>query len=572
MVIKMANMIPEHYVETESNGEYKIYEVLKEKLSNEWIVIHSFRWLKYNPIKGRKAQGEGDFVLFNPNYGVLVIEVKGGGILYNKGIWKSIDLYNIEHCIQDPERQANDTKYQIIDRIKGKGIRNCNVFHCVWFPDIREIKSEDLPPALSEEIVLTGKALYDPETTIDKVFDWWYKITRFKKVTISQKDNDRIKDILCKRMTKLRTLSSICEELNNLYVRANNEQIMLLDSLENFKKLSVSGRAGTGKTLLAIEKSKRDSYSGKTVLYLCYNNELAKRLRENMKDFENINIHTVHSYALTYLKRYHPARVIGIEDGIDFNYIMNEFEEVVDQKKELFDSVIIDEGQDFQQSWIENVKLLTSDNSNFYIFYDPFQELYSSVEKVDDSYLIVGGPYILYKNMRNTDEISKCLLNIIGQPVNINNFKGIHGKEPEFILFDDKKDYREILKDIIHDLTYIQLVNNKKITILTLTSLENSSFCQINLDIELTTVRKFKGLENDIIIIVDCDLSSVVDPVKKRLLYVAMSRARVHSIVLMKQSCRFKEYLLNKWRCSDEELEENIKEFVVKGDKTLCVI
>ena len=63
-----------------SKGEEKVYNALRS-LPDSITVIHSFRWL--HPGKQRRVytrvgtQGEGDFVLFDPNQGVLVIEVKG---------------------------------------------------------------------------------------------------------------------------------------------------------------------------------------------------------------------------------------------------------------------------------------------------------------------------------------------------------------------------------------------------------------------------------------------------------------------------------------------------------------
>ena len=47
------------------------------------------------------------------------------------------------------------------------------------------------------------------------------------------------------------------------------------------------------------------------------------------------------------------------------------------------------------------------------------------------------------------------------------------------------------------------------------------------------SVRKYKGLENDIIIIPDLNEDFFQDEETKKLLYVAMSRAKVHVILII---------------------------------------
>lgn len=562
----MAIMVPFEPVETDSLGEKKIFETLKNKLSDEWLVAHSFRWLKNKPEKSKKYQGEGDFVIFNPNYGCMVIEVKGGGIIYKDRLWFSVDLYNNEHRIKDPEKQASDTKFQIIDRFKEKNI-SCNVFHLVWFPDIDEIKGDELPAALNEKIVLIKDSLVNPEKSLIDAFEYWYQITGFKRIQLSYADEQSVKNVLCKKLVKIQSLSRICEDINQSYNLATNEQIELLESLNNLKTLSIQGRAGTGKTVLAVEKAKFDSLTCENVLLLCFNSELAKLIRNNLTEYQNIYVHTMHSLALNYLKKHHPSRVLHIQYDEEFEYILTEFKEVVAyNSKENFDSVIIDEGQDFKPEWVKTIKYLLKPSSNFYIFYDPYQELYSNNDKFDDSYLVINGPFILQKNMRNTDEISRCLFNILEEPYTDSNFKGIHGKHPYFILSNSDDECLVHLKQTIYELTHVQLVGSDKITVITLQSLYSSMAKNDPVGVEFTTARKFKGLENDIVIIIDADLSYLIDPVKKRLLYVAMSRARAHAIVIINSNDKYKKYLFEKWNCSDDNLIDTISHLIIKGE------
>ncbi|CAK6481077.1 hypothetical protein ACPOM7_18375 [Peribacillus castrilensis] len=69
----MAEILPKSpdYYDTGSSGERRIYDSLQKNLNDNWLVIHSFRWIKLQSSSGRKSQGEGDFILFNRFKGIL---------------------------------------------------------------------------------------------------------------------------------------------------------------------------------------------------------------------------------------------------------------------------------------------------------------------------------------------------------------------------------------------------------------------------------------------------------------------------------------------------------------------
>lgn len=562
----MARIIPDRYLDNGSNGERKVYEGLRDKLPEDWVVIHSYRWLKVNPLEGRKHQGEGDFVLFHPDYGILVIEVKGGNIAYENGSWTTTDFYNKVHTIQDPAKQADDTKFEILRRLKRDNIKYCNTWHAVWFPDMETLTEKELPASLSEAITFTKEDLINIEESLKKAYSFWEQISNFKRTKLNVEAASKVEKLLIKRIIRVKTLSQISEDVNEMYVRLNEEQLNLLENLKLFNELSIKGRAGTGKTLLALEKARVEAVGDSKVLFLCYNRALADRIKVSMAECPGVSVHTIHSYALEYLKRYHPSRIIGFEDDPDFDYLMEEFLEVTEQKAALFETIIIDEGQDFDPPWIKGVRQLKKENGKFYLFYDPFQELYSVEEEIDDAYLIFGSPIILNKNMRNTDEITRSLHNVLEIDFSEDNLNKVAGLEPEIELVMNESRYDQCLNEKLIELTNKKLLSPEKITVISLDNDRNEQILPGNKEIEYTTVRKFKGLENDVIVIINADLSHIIDPVKKRALYVALSRAKVHCIVLFKMNNKYKQTALNKWQCEINELEMNIGKAINKRE------
>ena len=78
----VARMIPESPVETESNAERRLFDRLRDETPDDVVAFHSVAW-QLPRKKGRPEQGEADFVLAHPDYGVLTLEVKGGTVRYD---------------------------------------------------------------------------------------------------------------------------------------------------------------------------------------------------------------------------------------------------------------------------------------------------------------------------------------------------------------------------------------------------------------------------------------------------------------------------------------------------------
>lgn len=110
----MAKMIPSNVSHEEfhgSVGEEKIYNALS-KLPDEYVVFHSVHWNKARP-SGNIVWGESDFAVFHPSRGLIVIEVKSGGISCKDGRWFQTNTLTGE-CKQmkrPPMVQAERSKF-----------------------------------------------------------------------------------------------------------------------------------------------------------------------------------------------------------------------------------------------------------------------------------------------------------------------------------------------------------------------------------------------------------------------------------------------------------------------------
>jgi hypothetical protein len=131
-------------LEADSPGEALVYRQCR-LLPNEWIVLHGIRCVLLEPGEGPRDR-EGDFVVLHPRYGMLVIEVKSGEILFRDGKWFR-RLPGTDKPIQDPFEQATELKHSLLKRLKAdirwEPLRDCRmlvrhaVFQMVTSPDHR---------------------------------------------------------------------------------------------------------------------------------------------------------------------------------------------------------------------------------------------------------------------------------------------------------------------------------------------------------------------------------------------------------------------------------------------------
>src|SRR5690348_546152 len=87
----MARMIPPQLsADIKSNAEKKIFEFLKSDPSaSDWTVIHSLGLARHV----KRQYGEIDFVILAPSEGVFCLEIKGGKIKRESGVWKFTNRY-----------------------------------------------------------------------------------------------------------------------------------------------------------------------------------------------------------------------------------------------------------------------------------------------------------------------------------------------------------------------------------------------------------------------------------------------------------------------------------------------
>lgn len=507
-----------------SLGEEELYNRFNE-LSDDYIVFHSVRW---NENKRKYwIFGEADYIVFHKKFGVLCLEVKSGGMTSRHGRLYQINRKTLEEKEITPMEQAEKSKY-FFRSVLSKKIERFNVkipiYSMVWLTDANK---SDLEGALPSEYQPGSNVFFhDDMSKVEQTFDKCFAAYHVSSIEYPKQVVKEVIDAIAPTFNIFPSASTLMEQNQYHFNRMTEQQTYLLDYLDEQKEAAIQGGAGTGKTILGIEKARRLSKEEK-VVFLCYNRFLADSLRERYsEELPNVTFTTLLSMVTKALKR-----KVEDEDVHDF---LNNYDAYPSDW--YYKSVIVDEGQDFTDESLMSMKTIASLNDgSFYVFYDRNQLVQ---RKTDLQWLYeMDCQLVLSINCRNTLSIAETSSN----PIGVSKIKmrtTIEGRVPEYFNANSKEDLIIWLENRIKYYTS-QGIMKKEIVILT-TKTENKSILsdvrkigsytlineQDNKNILFTSARKFKGLESHVVILIDIDSELFETKESRRVFYVAASRAK----------------------------------------------
>ncbi|MDL2274271.1 NERD domain-containing protein [Oscillospiraceae bacterium OttesenSCG-928-G22] len=522
----MAKMIPAHEDDfNRSFGERAVFHALRDGLPDDYTVFHSFRWNR-RAGTGRIEWGEADFTVFHPAHGLLVIEVKSGGVALEDGQWMYERTDNHQrYRMKDPLEQASRTTYAMKELVEAALPAGdyCWAEPAVWFPSISDRSTlRDMPNTYHPEIVLMDWALTNAKQAIDNAYRFYDSARRTK---LSPESARLVVRALAPAFHAVPSLQAIYAEQEHRFLRLTSEQSGLLDYLEEQPSAVVQGSAGTGKTLLAVEKARRLSENGK-VLFLCFNRFLMEDLRRKNQGYD-IAFYNLPSLVVR------EAGYSGTPTDGDITDYLNRYDEIGNWD---YTHIIVDEGQDFDDTHLSTLAAIAEmQGGAFYVFYDKNQlvqrrELSEWVQHAECR-------LVLRRNCRNTRGIATTA----GRPIDIEPVlweKSPDGKTPGFHIMGDSAGVIAKLGELIAMYTGAQ-IPVEQIVVLTAKTEERSLLAGVDKigkwplvgsrkesGILFTTARKFKGLEAAVIIVVDVDTATFGTPEERNLFYVGASRAK----------------------------------------------
>lgn len=500
----------------EVRSEAIVARALQEQLSSEWTVFHSYPWLSNR--SGRMEQGETDFILLHPR-GLLLLEVKGGRIAYD---CDTREWAQNHHGMKDPFDQARRGMHLLWSQIgESDFVRG----YSVAFPDCRFMGS--LPPGVLRTILLDAEDLTHLETRLLRMLSDWGE----GRPAPTKMEADRIRKTLLPRCQFIPDLRHAVAEEERVLHKLTQTQIDTLTGLFSMDRVLIQGVAGSGKTLLGLQRAMDLAQQGMRTLFLCYNKNLAQDLRASQAR-ENLEFLTFHEVCHRSCEQAGVAFEVG-ENADWWQTTPPELlMEALDRRPDLrYDAMLVDEGQDFRSTWwIATLSLLKSDNAPCYIFYDPEQNIYKTELDLPQ----LAGRFGLRQNCRNTQQIARSC-QLLQESKRDWQTHGPEGRPPQIEVAADPQAALKLIQRHLREL----VGNLTPGAVAVLSPYSRSKSVCVEMDTVTTdlaswrrgeaplfsTIRSFKGLEASAILLVDVPEFDEKAATKTDV-YVALTRAK----------------------------------------------
>lgn len=525
----MARLFPQEPLSTYAS-ELAVRRALAH-LDDSWRVFHSVAWQSER--YGRQGDGEADFVLLHPRCGLLVLEVKGGErIDVDQGRWYSVNSQTGQrNLIKNPFEQAKDSKYALLRYLQGISPRLAAVplAHGVVFPGATF--TEDIGLYAPQALVIDAEDLLDIAAAVERLVRHWGNQTR-----MVQDDVHELTRRLAPTTTIRRRLSTVVAATNAELLQLTEQQKRAFHITRSQRRAAIHGGPGTGKTVLALERSLYLAADGFQVLLTCFNRPLAEKLASATGQ-ANITATTFHSLCFT---QAHEAGLYAapVEDTAWWEeQAPTVLMEASARNGYPFDAVIIDEGQDFLPEWVEALRMALPDPDAgiFFLFYDPRQALMQPGWELPSDL----DSFPLDWNCRNTLAIAEKVSGIYGDqllPL------GTEGQRPQWMRTESLDEGLATVQELVDTFLAQEGLATDQIAVLSDSRLavsrlqrmlvSDASFVEIGYTgVVAETIYRFKGLEADVVILLFTDDTQPEEALQS-LAYVGMSRARSNLVVV----------------------------------------
>ena len=518
-------------------NEMETLSLLEKELDDTYSVYHGVHWTNIEK-HNYAIYGEIDFVVVGPSGKVLLIEQKNGTLIEtDDGLQKKYSD-NVKKIPFQIARNADGLQNRLKKTIKDHSIYVDSLLYC---PD--------------HKIKKIGTSGIDP----DRIIDWNRKdqlVHIVKKILPPSEVNSLLRDELHQFLSDVLELvpevNAIVGQTGRLYTKVSGGLSEWAQRIEFSPfRLRVIGTAGSGKTQLALSAFRESIKLGRKPLYICYNRSLADHISGIVPRGGEVSGYHQFGDRIAKLQ----GTPIDFKKPQPFLQMEKVLDNYVPTQDQMFDDLIVDEGQDFKNSWSENLMRLLSSNSKVWWLEDPLQNIYSRDQISFENWVTIRSD----ANYRSPKSILYAINQILHLNPSITAASPIEGGEVELLEYTNESDL--VTKTIQAIDRAVEIGFNKKlISLLTFRGRDKSlftPFTQIGAhtlrapikdafddagnqqftDGEITTdsVHRFKGQSCPCVILTEIDFEELSENVKSRI-FVGATRATIKLIIVISSS------------------------------------
>jgi hypothetical protein len=347
----MARLIPSFTDDQTPPGEHDVFNRFLDG-PPDWVVLHSLDIAPWN----NRRRTEIDFLVIVPNVGILCIEVKSHPEIYFDG-----EYWHPSSITRSPFKQAVDAKYAFLRRLEAvaPSLSKVPVTQCCIFPRAAMELSETL--AVRPYELMDRRAFGSLRTGAEFCAD--LKLRMMQAIA----DDPQLRPLVTPLApAAVDRLVSLCvpvsrrhpdafEEIRrhqdqiDAILRQQQKPVLHLATLN--PRVIVSGGAGTGKTLIAMEIARRSAERGARVALICFNRLIGEWLQAQSQSWQpplpNLAVDRAFRLLATLAE-------INIPVNAPPGYWDGEFLDAVEERitdpdflaAAQFDNLVVDEAQD----------------------------------------------------------------------------------------------------------------------------------------------------------------------------------------------------------------------------------
>ncbi len=553
-------------------AERRAYDRLRAALPDEYRLYPNVEWVGRAGPEAPAYDGEADIIVAHPDLGILCLEVKAGEPTKDtSGQW----WIGGRPLSRSPFLQAEDSKHALVKQLTDLGgwPRNHPPYagHGVVLPgaDLASLPRGHvlLGPEAPPQIVIDATTLESPATiraAVDRAFDFWIGDGR-KGYPPGQAGIALIDGYLSEERHLHRLVRGRIEDDKPALVTATRDQQRILNQHRSSRRLEIVGPAGSGKSMLAAAKARRLADEGYRTLLVCFNQRLAADLIAELADVEPPGRLTVNTFHRLCERIGHEMgtlepKPVGRPPQDWWDVALPSALAAAGETEgfEPFHAIVVDEGQDFDITWLQTLQRLLSDPTDdvFWVFHDPGQAVLR-----DDVVGDLGLDRVeLYENLRNPTSIAELSGRFYVGGESVAAYRGGEsGTRYRIEAAEPGKPTLEALRREIHRLVVDEDVPRYSIAVLSGVRATDSEVWkqrtfgneylvneaiddagyskglaaedlpEEHSDILFESIRRFKGLEREVIVLVE--LSPDIDRLDQ-VLYTGLTRATTHLTVI----------------------------------------
>ncbi len=537
---------------TTSNAEVAFYEALRKHLPDGWTAWHSLKLR----ISGR-WEGEGDFVVAAPDRGLVVFEVKGGVITLKDGRW----YQNSKLLDPAPRDQALRFARRLAEKIRAQGLEAPPFDAACAFPDSEF--SEGPTNGDLEGLVVGPHQLKWLGEALPALLD---RALGARRAPRNRKWMGLLHAMWGHTWVPHVRLSDRADRAAERAIELDKEQLRLLDMAGQVQNALVTGRAGSGKTVVARELCLRRAADGKRALYLCFTKALGRVVDESFEparaagaDIRAVPIRRYACELLGVTRAESTATDKEFWDAIGFRAAVDALPADADRP----DIVVVDEAQDLDANDWTLVEELARGRS-LWVFYDDAQQFWWDRAIPEEIRALASTPLTLPGQHRNPERIDRFAASYRTRQTSseAGDSKPTYRRAKresslQLVSTSDDRLLTRVERELAgliskgakpSDIAILTLAGQTKSALLARTSLAKQRLVRADADDAPThviadTFLRFKGLERPFIIVTEV-MRGAVSKYDTRM-HIALTRATVTAIVVYSEEAAAADPRLN---------------------------